>query len=380
MTYFLRRGTSFNPTSEAALDMHTELPAGNYIVKQDPHSGALYFDGVDSFDVPNVLYGNTTKHANRIMNTFGDRSASTGVLLTGEKGSGKTLLAKVISSMSKDLGYPTIIINAPWKGDSFNQLIQAVTQPCVVFFDEFEKVYDENDQEAILTLLDGVFPSKKLFLLTCNNQYRVNQHMHNRPGRLFYSIEFSGLEQQFIREYCNDRLDNKHHIDSVCQVGALFNQFNFDMLKALVEEMNRYNESPHEALSILNAKPRRDGGTEYDVALFINGERQVIDWPEIWNDSPVAGTERIEIHYIPTVTSNKKSSKRDCSFIELEAEMERGGAVSDSDDNTLIQYFTVDDITKVDPGTGIFTFTNRDGAVATFVRRKVNKFEYSMLA
>ena len=46
---------------------------------------------------------------------------------------------------------PTIVINAPWKGDKFNTFIQAIEQPCAILFDEFEKVYDRDDQEKILT-------------------------------------------------------------------------------------------------------------------------------------------------------------------------------------------------------------------------------------
>jgi len=94
------------------------------------------------------------------MRTFTDRSNSTGVLLTGEKGSGKTLLAKHLSIMGYDMGIPTIVINSAWTGDSFNKLIQDIEQPLIVMFDEFEKVYNREEQEKMLTLLDGVYPQQ----------------------------------------------------------------------------------------------------------------------------------------------------------------------------------------------------------------------------
>jgi hypothetical protein len=201
-----------------------------------------------------------------------DRDNATGVMMTGEKGSGKTLLTKNVSIQLAKQGIPTIVINAPWNGDKFNTFIQNIEQPCAILFDEFEKTYNERDeQEAILTLLDGVFPTKKLFMLTCNDKWRIDQHMRNRPGRIYYMIDFKGLDADFIRQYCGDNLENKGHIETIVNVGSLFAEFNFDMLKSLVEEMNRYNESPQEALEMLNAKPEFDSGTEYTIKIVHNG-------------------------------------------------------------------------------------------------------------
>jgi hypothetical protein len=273
MSYFIRNGNTFSVADEKALDIHDLLPAGNYTVKKDP-MGNFYLEMVDVFAQVPKLYGNTTRHANRIINTFLDRDSATGVLLNGEKGSGKSLLAKTISIECNKQNIPTIIINTPWTGDTFNKLIQNIIQPCVILFDEFEKVYPREEQEAILTLLDGVFPSKKLFILTCNDKYRVDSHMKNRPGRIFYLLDFKGLDQDFIEEYCRDTLHHhlQVHIDRICKIASIFDQFNFDMLKALVEDMNRYNESPDTTLELLNAKPEYSDGTQYDYVISYDSQ------------------------------------------------------------------------------------------------------------
>jgi len=276
MSYFLKSGNTFRVASDEAMDIHRKLPAGNYVIKLNEMSGELYLEGIDDFNIPSKIYGNCLKHTDKIIRTFMDRDNATGVMMTGEKGSGKTLLTKNVSIQLAKQGIPTIVINAPWSGDKFNTFIQNIEQPCAILFDEFEKTYNERDeQEAILTLLDGVFPTKKLFMLTCNDKWRVDQHMRNRPGRIFYMIDFKGLDADFIRQYCNDNLENKVHIETIVNVGSLFAEFNFDMLKALVEEMNRYNETPQEALEMLNAKPEFDNGTEYSVKIVHNGKEIV---------------------------------------------------------------------------------------------------------
>ena len=272
MAYFMKSGNTYRIARKEALDITEHLPGGNYTIQKDEMSGQLFLEGIDNFNIPKKIYGDCLRHTDRIVRTFMDRPNSTGVMLTGEKGAGKTLLTKNVCVTLAEMDIPTIVINAPWCGDKFNAFIQSIEQPCAILFDEFEKVYDRDDQEKILTLLDGVFPSKKLFLLTSNDKWRVDYHMRNRPGRIYYMLDFKGVDASFIREYCQDNLNSKEHIERIVNMSTMFKEFNFDMLKALVEEMNRYNETPQQALSMLNAKPEFDGETRYEVKLIHEGK------------------------------------------------------------------------------------------------------------
>jgi hypothetical protein len=193
-------------------------------------------------------------------------------MMLGEKGSGKTLLAKEISIQGYESGYPTILINQMWKGDEFNKFIQDIEQEAIVIFDEFEKIYRGQDQEEVLTLFDGVYPSKKLFIVSCNDKWKVDGHMRNRPGRFYYYFEFAGIESEFIVEYCIDRGMTQEQADDVARVASIFGKFNFDMLKAIVEEMIRYNETAEEVLKVINARPELDTETKYSAILTKNDE------------------------------------------------------------------------------------------------------------
>lgn len=350
MTYFLRSGNTYRVTDEAALDLHQLLPAGNYIIKQDP-MGNLFLEETDKFKPLSKYYGDCLKHSDRIHRTFAERPSSTGVMLTGEKGSGKTLLAKQLSILGYELGIPTIVINNDWTGDAFNKFLADIDQPCIILFDEFEKVYDSHKQEAILTLLDGVFPSKKLFVLTCNDKWRIDQHMRNRPGRIFYMIDFKGLTSEFIVEYCNDNLEDKSHIEQITKIATLFTEFNFDMLKAMVEDMNRYGESPQEVMHLLNAKPEYDNR---DQAKF---KVELVD----------ETGQRVEEKYLYTKTWNRIPLASNTIMIEL---------VDDDENYGVIYNFDQSELFNVDGGTGTFEYRAKDGSRLKLTREKPQTFNY----
>jgi len=361
MTYFLRSGNTYRVSDEAALDLHETLPAGNYIIKEDQF-GNLYLEETDKFKPLSKYYGDTLRHADRIHRTFDDRPNSTGVLLTGEKGSGKTLLAKELSIAGYRYGIPTIVINNDWAGDRFNKFMADIDQPCIVLFDEFEKVYDSRKQEAILTLLDGVFPSKKLFVLTCNDKWRIDSHMRNRPGRIFYMIDFKGLASEFIVEYCNDNLKDKSHIEQITKIASLFNEFNFDMLKAMVEDMNRYNETPQQVMQLLNAKPEYDtrDETKFKVELFAEDGQQVEDkylYTKIWTRNPLS-----------------------CNTIVIEindgAEGVPAWLVNPDADEDVTYTFEQSELFNVNGQTGTFEYRSGDGSRLKLTREKTQTFNY----
>lgn len=251
----VEHGNLFFVSQGGPVRQYSTLPAATYVIRFDNKNERFFLEKIDNFNVPSRLYGNTGKLRDRIFNTFMCRGHSTGVLMVGERGSGKTLLGKVLSLEFIKNGMPVLIVNEPHHGEDFNRFVQTIEQPCMFMWDEYDKVYKAEIQESLLTLLDGIYSSKKVFAFTANDKMKINPLLTNRPSRVFYNLHFVGLEETFIRDYCADNLDNKKQVDGVVRVAQLFEEFNFDMLKSLVEEMNRYFETAVEAIKYLNAKP-----------------------------------------------------------------------------------------------------------------------------
>lgn len=252
----MRMGRNYHVTDDRDIEIVRVLPPDLYQVCHNAMTGQFWLSPQDKFKLPEKLYGDVEKDARRILNTFHNRPLTTGVHLNGLKGSGKTLLGKKISDIAyTEMNIPVLLITEPYIGDGFNKFIREIDTPTVIMFDEFEKVYERKDQEELLTLLDGLYNTKKMFIITSNDQYKVTEYLHNRPGRIYYSLQFNALDPQFVREFCQDNLDNKKEVESIVSYSQVYPDFNFDMLNSIVEEMNRYKESLGEVLEWLNIIP-----------------------------------------------------------------------------------------------------------------------------
>lgn len=274
---YLVSGNIVRVFAEGDINIINGLPLGTYIVKKNPDTGEMFLKKTVDLEVSKKVYGNMPQKVDRILNTFREREYNTGIMLSGVKGSGKTFMAKSLSQELRNEGISTILVNDVFNPTQLSQFLQNIVEPVMVFFDEFEKIYDrgddrygreescgggnseKGDQNGLLSLLDGIFTTKKLFVFTCNSSWDVSSLFFNRPGRIYYHLEFKGLPEDSIREYCEEKLNNKEWTKTVISISKILKDFTFDQLQAIVEESNRYNEIPTECLEMLNISPEVDG-------------------------------------------------------------------------------------------------------------------------
>lgn len=228
------------------------LPVGTYRLRQDTRTNEYYLVRVEDFIIPHKLYGDF-KNVKRILNSFSNTNKNLAALFVGVKGAGKSIEAK---KLCIDSGLPIIIIDA---GYDDVELISFLSSPelgsCVIFIDEYEKLYKDSDETIMLQILDGACNSHHLFILTVNSMNSFNSNLINRPSRIFYRKIYDGLTEDVINEVLDAELINKNWKKEMLSVLGHFSDVTFDILMSLVKEVNLYNESPIECAKLMNFSP-----------------------------------------------------------------------------------------------------------------------------
>lgn len=107
------------------------------------------------------------------------------MLLSGLKGTGKSLLIKLCIERAIEDNIPVILVNQKINLNKFSDFIKKIDEKVVCIFDEFDKFsYEDTDtcgedsgkesQFGLLGLLDGVNENKNLYLFSCNDLYKIN--------------------------------------------------------------------------------------------------------------------------------------------------------------------------------------------------------------
>lgn len=219
-----------------------ELPADTYRIEFNKMTG-FYLTLHDDLTVNEKVYGPYANKVKKVMNTFTSLDRNMGIILSGPKGVGKSMFARLLAEEGKKLDLPLLIVNCAVPG--IDDFISSIEQECIVLFDEFEKTFKEdkethyNPQDDLLSLFDGIDNGKKLYVITCNETRDLSTYFLNRPGRFHYHFMMGTPTGDEIREYMEDNLNDsaKHWIDKVVALGGI-SAFTYDVLRAIAFELN----------------------------------------------------------------------------------------------------------------------------------------------
>lgn len=257
------------------------LPAKTYRINFDPMSG-FSLSATNNYEKKEEkVYGNHEEKIKKVLASYKSFDRSLGIILSGDKGIGKSLFTQLLAEESIKNGMPVILVDRAIPGIS--RFIDSITQECLVLFDGFEKVFsDKNEkgesQSALLGLFDGTSQQKRMYAITVNSLLNLNSFMVNRPGRFHYHFRFDYPTTEEVREFLSDKLDKKYHKE-IPKV-ELFSKkvpLNFDCLRSIAFELNAGEsfQSAIKDLNIINVEPQA-----YELAATFttaNNEEYVIE-------------------------------------------------------------------------------------------------------
>lgn len=229
-----------------------EIENRNYTLKFDDLMKTFFLVEQPDFSIPSQLYGDVSEKAQLVLGRYSNYEKNLGVLLSGIKGTGKSLLAKTICAKSN---LPVIQIGNPYSSESIAEILNdAIDKPCILFIDEIDKVYGaKEDKSKLLTILDGLQCKHPcLFLMTCNNMNSLHDCMLNRPGRCHYLFEYNSLPHDVSEQYIEQNLKHEEFKSQVRQFSHLYYPLSIDILKAIVEEINFQKKGLESVLDVLN--------------------------------------------------------------------------------------------------------------------------------
>ena len=203
MSQFIKDGTQIVPKPQG---MDYDLIPGKVYNLNYKHGWTEYpyieEDGV--LDLPSKIYDEDTFFIERILNTFNTDTNNVGALLTGLKGSGKSLTAKVIAKKS---GLPILVVSPSFPSSSLKDFFTTFETPVCVIFDEVDKNRKYWDTEEMLNFLDGIqSTTKKLVVMTCNETCNLSDFVLDRCSRIKYFKEYNGLTLNIIKEVVTNML------------------------------------------------------------------------------------------------------------------------------------------------------------------------------
>lgn len=351
-TKFMKHGSTMQIIKLDENALTDNLRPGVYSMAHSQMRGHYLNILKDRLEVPSRIYGGTKARVSKCIKTYKARTASTGILLTGDKGTGKTLLMSILANKAiTELKLPVILIQDPFNGSEFTDFVKDIGE-CVMVFDEFGKMYasdtrhsnnDEVPQKSLLSLMDGVDKTKRLIILTENSELDISEFMLNRPSRIYYHFRYNKLDEDSIIGYCKDYNVKKDIIKDIIDLSRRSRIFSFDMLQSLVEEHLRFNCDIKTVITDLNIDTREDRGAMIEIVKVVERStekvRELFESPFV--SKPDTSGTWIKVKH-DEVTVGPNITKQPIPLISSEADKQLAQILDNDEDNQYEEVYIRD--------------------------------------
>lgn len=254
MTNFIKQGNRITPLPKG---LEYDLEPGkvyDLLIKTSWGEKLIKFELNGEMNLPSTVY-QTKKDKlfiHRVLNNFNsNKNNTTGVLLTGDKGTGKSVTAKVLAEKAN---LPIIVINPDLEEKYLEEFFKEFDIPVCILFDEVDKNFDT---EQMLTFLDGMHKTaKKLVIMTANDEDILSNYIKNRCSRIRYYRHYNMKDdaKEYAELICEAKgIENKDEV-----VNFIINNINhpsIDNISSFIDEViftKDWNLSLKEVLEFMN--------------------------------------------------------------------------------------------------------------------------------
>lgn len=228
-----------------------KFPAAVYSVMEAENGDIVMIERVKQYTLPEKIYGISHKRNLRILGQqYEERVAkglNTGAMITGFKGSGKTLLAEAVANEMISRERPVFYIDKQLPVDTLITLAKYAA-PCMFLFDEFEKVYsvsekddDEVDrkvQNKLLTFFSSTEFGGVLSTLVSNSN--LSSLLTDRPQRMLLNFSYNAKTRDRDFEVAMDEVGFTPYLKAMFLLGSGDGSRNIDCLLAVADVVNKH--------------------------------------------------------------------------------------------------------------------------------------------
>ena len=229
------------------------IPGKVYDLSYDRYACDDIFKENGELSLPSKVYTSKKDEffKKRVLTYFNNAfTDTTGVMLAGTKGTGKTIMAKVLA---KESNLPIIIVDPQYPEHRLIKYFKQISTPVCILFDEVDKSFDT---EKMLDFLDGLQKtSKKLVIMTCNNLHKVSEYLQDRCSRIRYLRKYTTDDNlEFLDVLIKDMgIKNVEEVSKFCRENIRL--LSMDNIVAFLNEIKMLEDEDitlEEIISVMN--------------------------------------------------------------------------------------------------------------------------------